>query len=93
MTIKHHSCEIKIYNVLFEFLIKTSILFVAAITVLGCQSEIQRKTTENLAKVMENKRNVRKAVTEEPTVSEQFKREIHSQSEPQHERRFFRFKG
>ena len=73
--------------------IKTLILFVTAITFLGCQSEIQRKTTENLAKVMENKRNVRKAVTEEPTVSEQFKREIHSQSEPQHERRFFRFKG
>ncbi|WP_445141787.1 hypothetical protein [Campylobacter sp.] len=45
----------------------------------GCESEVRNKTSKNFEKILTQKRKIQNISEEEPTVSEQLTREIHSQ--------------
>ena len=71
-----------------KFLLFIPILFLFA----GCESEAQKQTTKNFEKILTEKKKFQKIQKDEPSVSEQMKREIHSQSEKSKEKGEFDFK-
>lgn len=71
-----------------KFLLFIPILFLFA----GCESEVQKQTTKNFEKILTEKKKFQKIQKDEPGVSEQMKREIHSQSEKSKEKGEFKFK-
>ena len=58
----------------------------------GCESQVQKQTTKNFEKILTEKKKFQKIQKDEPSVSEQMKREIHSQSEKSKEKGEFKFK-
>ena len=71
-----------------KFLLFIPILLLFA----GCESEAQKQTTKNFEKILTEKKKFQKIQKDEPSVSEQMKREIHSQSEQSKEKGEFKFK-
>ena len=71
-----------------KFLLFIPILFLFA----GCESVVQKQTTKNFEKILTEKKKFQKIQKDEPSVSEQMKREIHSQSEKSKEKGEFKFK-
>ena len=58
------------------------LLFIPILLLLtGCESEVQKQTTKNFEKILTEKKKFQKIQKDEPSVSEQLKREIYSQSE------------
>ena len=53
---------------------------------------MQKQTTKNFEKILTEKKKFQKIQKDEPSVSEQMKREIHSQSEKSKEKGEFKFK-
>jgi len=49
--------------------------------IVGCESEAQKQSTKNFEKILTEKKKFQKIKKDEPSVSEQLKREIYSQSE------------
>ena len=64
------------------------ILFLIA----GCEGEAQKQSTKNFEKILTEKKKFQKIQKDDPSVSEQMKREIHSQSEKSKEKGEFKFK-
>ena len=60
-----------------KFLLFIPILFLFA----GCESEAQKQSTKNFEKILTEKKKFQKIQKDEPSVSEQLKREIYSQCE------------
>jgi len=58
----------------------------------GCESQVQKQTTKNFEKILTEKKKFQKIQKDDPSVSEQMKREIHSQSEKSKEKGEFKFK-
>jgi len=58
----------------------------------GCESQVQKQTTKNFEKILTEKKKFQKIQKDDPSVSEQMKREIHSQSEQGKEKGEFKFK-
>ena len=58
----------------------------------GCESQVQKQTTKNFEKILTEKKKFQKIQKDDPSVSEQMKREIHSQSEQSKEKGEFKFK-
>jgi putative lipoprotein len=71
-----------------KFLLLIPILFLLT----GCESEAQKQSTKNFEKILTEKKKFQKIKKDEPSVSEQMKREIHSQSEQSKEKGEFKFK-
>lgn len=71
-----------------KFLLFIPILFL----LMGCESEAQKQSTKNFEKILTEKNKFQKIQKDEPSVSEQMKREIHSQSEQSKEKGEFKFK-
>ena len=71
-----------------RFLLLIPILFL----LMGCESEAQKQSTKNFEKILTEKKKFQKIQKDEPSVSEQMKREIHSQSERSKEKGEFKFK-
>ena len=71
-----------------KFLLFIPILFL----LMGCESEAQKQSTKNFEKILTEKKKFQKIQNDEPSVSEQMKREIHSQSEQSKEKGEFKFK-
>ena len=71
-----------------KFLLFIPILFL----LIGCESEAQKQSTKNFEKILTEKKKFQKIQKDEPSVSEQMKREIHSQSEQSKEKGEFKFK-
>ena len=71
-----------------KFLLFIPILFL----LMGCESEAQKQSTKNFEKILTEKKKFQKIQKDEPSVSEQMKREIHSQSEQSKEKGEFKFK-
>ncbi|WP_423902669.1 hypothetical protein [Campylobacter showae] len=71
-----------------KFLLLIPILFFLT----GCESEAQKQSTKNFEKILTEKKKFQKIKKDEPSVSEQMKREIHSQSEQSKEKGEFKFK-
>ena len=71
-----------------KFLLFIPILFL----LMGCESEAQKQSTKNFEKILTEKKKFQKIQKDEPSVSEQMKREIHSQSERNKEKGEFKFK-
>jgi len=58
------------------------LLFIPILLLLtGCESQVQKQTTKNFEKILTEKKKFQKIQKDEPSVSEQLKREIYSQSE------------
>jgi putative lipoprotein len=70
-----------------------TLLCIALFTLYGCENTLQKKTSENFDKIMRERKRFKNMPKEDLTVQEQFKREIHSQSEPQREKKEFKFKN
>ena len=69
------------------------LLFIPILLLLtGCESEVQKQTTKNFEKILTEKKKFQKIQKDDPSVSEQMKREIHSQSEKSKEKGEFKFK-
>ena len=69
------------------------LLFIPILLLLtGCESEVQKQTTKNFEKILTEKKKFQKIQKDDPSVSEQMKREIHSQSERSKEKGEFKFK-
>ena len=69
------------------------LLFIPILLLLtGCESEVQKQTTKNFEKILTEKKKFQKIQKDDPSVSEQMKREIHSQSEQSKEKGEFKFK-
>ena len=69
------------------------LLFIPILLLLtGCESQVQKQTTKNFEKILTEKKKFQKIQKDEPSVSEQMKREIHSQSEKSKEKGEFKFK-
>ena len=71
-----------------KFLLFIPILFL----LMGCESEAQKQSTKNFEKILTEKKKFQKIQKDNPNVSEQMKREIHSQSEQSKEKGEFKFK-
>ena len=71
-----------------RFLLLIPILFL----LMGCESEAQKQSTKNFEKILTEKKKFQKIQKDDPSVSEQIKREIHSQSEKSKEKGEFKFK-
>lgn len=71
-----------------KFLLLIPILFLLT----GCESEAQKQSTKNFEKILTEKKKFQKIKKDEPSVSEQMKREIYSQSEQSKEKGEFKFK-
>ena len=71
-----------------RFLLLIPILFL----LMGCESEAQKQSTKNFEKILTEKKKFQKIQKDDPSVSEQMKREIHSQSERSKEKGEFKFK-
>ena len=71
-----------------KFLLFIPILFL----LMGCESEAQKQSTKNFEKILTEKKKFQKIQKDDPSVSEQMKREIHSQSEQSKEKGEFKFK-
>ena len=71
-----------------KFLLLIPILFLLT----GCESDAQKQSTKNFEKILTEKKKFQKIKKDEPSVSEQMKREIHSQSEQSKEKGEFKFK-
>ena len=70
-----------------------SLLFIPILLLLtGCESQVQKQTTKNFEKILTEKKKFQKIQKDDPSVSEQMKREIHSQSERSKEKGEFKFK-
>ena len=69
------------------------LLFIPILLLLtGCESQVQKQTTKNFEKILTEKKKFQKIQKDDPSVSEQMKREIHSQSEQSKEKGEFKFK-
>ena len=69
------------------------LLFIPILLLLtGCESKVQKQTTKNFEKILTEKKKFQKIQKDDPSVSEQMKREIHSQSERSKEKGEFKFK-
>ena len=69
------------------------LLFIPILLLLmGCESEVQKQTTKYFEKILTEKKKFQKIQKDDPSVSEQMKREIHSQSERSKEKGEFKFK-
>ena len=69
------------------------LLFIPILLLLtGCESQVQKPTTKNFEKILTEKKKFQKIQKDDPSVSEQMKREIHSQSERSKEKGEFKFK-
>ena len=69
------------------------LLFIPILLLLtGCESQVQKQTTKNFEKILTEKKKFQKIQKDDPSVSEQMKREIHSQSEKSKEKGEFKFK-
>nr|WP_314180133.1 hypothetical protein [uncultured Campylobacter sp.] len=69
------------------------LLFIPILLLLtGCESQVQKQTTKNFEKILTEKKKFQKIQKDDPSVSEQMKREIHSQSERSKEKGEFKFK-
>lgn len=73
------------------FKILLPILF--AVFIAGCESEAQRRSTKNFEKILTEKKKFQKMQKDNPSVSEQLTREIHSQSDNSKEKGAFKFGG
>ena len=71
-----------------KFLLLIPILFLLT----GCESEAQKQSTKNFEKILTEKKKFQKIQKDDPSVSEQMKREIHSQSEQSKEQGEFKCK-
>ena len=71
-----------------KFLLFIPILFL----LMGCESEAQKQSTKNFEKILTEKKKFQKIQKDDPSVGEQMKREIHSQSEQSKEKGEFKFK-
>ena len=70
-----------------------SLLFIPILLLLtGCESQVQKQTTKNFEKILTEKKKFQKIQKDDPSVSEQMKREIPSQSERSKEKGEFKFK-
>ena len=69
------------------------LLFIPILLLLmGCESEAQKQSTKNFEKILTEKKKFQKIQKDDPSVIEQMKREIHSQSERSKEKGEFKFK-
>ena len=69
------------------------LLFIPILLLLtGCESQVQKQTTKNFEKILTEKKKFQKIQKDDPSVSEQMKRETHSQSERSKEKGEFKFK-
>ncbi len=69
------------------------LLFIPILLLLtGCESQVQKQTTKNFEKILTEKKKFQKIQKDDPSVIEQMKREIHSQSERSKEKGEFKFK-